>query len=89
MELGYDKNASFGTFTPQYNGNMAGVLWKGESDQAKRKYDFSYDATNRLTAAEFNQYVSGSGISAVFNLSPGSITVSVGSAMTPMGIYSR
>jgi RHS repeat-associated protein len=71
MELGYDKNASLGIFTAQYNGNVAGMLWKGEGDQAKRKYDFSYDATNRLTAAGFNQYVSGSGSSATFDKSAG------------------
>ncbi|MBN9381084.1 MAG: hypothetical protein J0H74_09975, partial [Chitinophagaceae bacterium] len=71
MELGYDKNASLGTFVPQYNGNIAGMLWKAEGDQAKRKYDFSYDATNRLTAANFTQYVSGSGSSAVFDRSAG------------------
>ena len=71
MELGYDKNASFGTFTPQYNGNIAGMLWKGESDQTKRKYDFSYDAVNRLTGAGFNQYVSGSGGGATFDKSAG------------------
>jgi len=71
MELGYDKNASFGTFMPQFNGNIAGMLWKGESDQAKRKYDFSYDAANRLTGASFNQYVSGSGSGATFDKSAG------------------
>ena len=71
MELGYDENASLGTFSPFYNGNISGMLWKGEGDQAVRKYDFTYDASNRLTAAGFNQYVSGSGTSAVFNKSAG------------------
>ncbi len=72
MELGYDKNSSLGTYpTAQYNGNIAGMLWKGEGDQAKRKYDFSYDAASRLTGANFNQYVSGSGPSATFDKSAG------------------
>ena len=72
MEMGYDKNASLGTFTtPQYNGNIAGMLWKGEGDQAKRKYDFSYDQDNRLTGANSNQYVSGSGSTATFDKSAG------------------
>jgi RHS repeat-associated protein len=72
MELGYDKNASLGTFaTLQYNGNIAGMIWKGEGDQAKRKYDFSYDNAGRLTAANFNQYVSGTGPSATFDRSAG------------------
>jgi len=69
MELGYDKNASLGTFTAQYNGNISGMLWKSEGDQQRRKYNFTYDAANRLTAGAFTQYVSGSGSSAVFNTS--------------------
>lgn len=70
-ELGYDKPASLGNFTPQYNGNIAGTLWKSEGDLQGRKYDFSYDATNRLLGATFGQYVSGAGTGAVFNLSAG------------------
>lgn len=69
MELGYDKHPGLGTFAPQYNGNISGTLWKSQGDQHKRKYDFSYDAVNRLTGAGFTQYVSGSGASAVFNTS--------------------
>lgn len=69
MELGYDKHGSLGTFAPQYNGNIGGTLWKSEGDQQKRKYDFSYDGVNRLIDANFNQYVSGSGSSAVFDKS--------------------
>ena len=71
MELGYDKNASLGTFSPQYNGNIGGMIWKSEGDQQKRKYDFTYDALNRLTGASFTQYVSGTGSTAVFNTSAG------------------
>jgi RHS repeat-associated protein len=44
----------------QYNGNITGMTWKSKGDAEKRKYDFSYDYTNRLTAANFNQYT-GSG----------------------------
>jgi hypothetical protein len=69
MQLGYDKNGSLGTFTPMYNGNISGTVWKSEGDQEKRKYDFTYDAANRITAGNFTQYVSGSGSSAVFNTS--------------------
>ncbi len=69
MQLGYDKNGTLGTFTPQYNGNISGAIWKSEGDQQKRKYDFTYDPLNRLTGADFNQYASGSGTSAVFDRS--------------------
>ncbi|MBW7893027.1 MAG: RHS repeat-associated core domain-containing protein, partial [Chitinophagaceae bacterium] len=71
MELGYDKDASIGTFTDRYDGNISGVIWKSEGDQQQRKYDFTYDDANRLTAGEFTQYVSGLGSSAVFNTSAG------------------
>jgi RHS repeat-associated protein len=71
MQLGYDKNGILSTFAPQYNGNIGGTLWKSEGDQQKRKYDFTYDAVNRLTGAAFNQYVSGSGTTALFNTSAG------------------
>jgi RHS repeat-associated protein len=69
LELGYDKNASLGTFSPQYTGNISGTIWKAEGDQQKRKYDFTYDPASRLTGADFNQYVSGTGSSATFNKS--------------------
>jgi RHS repeat-associated protein len=59
FELGYDKAASIiaGTnyTTPQYNGNIGGTIWKSVGDPEKRKYDFTYDNANRLTAADFNQ----------------------------------
>jgi len=71
MQLGYDKNGSLGTFAPQYNGNISGTIWKSEGDQQKRKYDFTYDAVNRLTGADFNQYASGTGTSAIFNKTAG------------------
>jgi RHS repeat-associated protein len=71
MQLGYDKNGTLSTFVPQYNGNIGGTLWKSEGDQQKRKYDFTYDAANRLTGAVFNQYVSGSGTTALFNTTAG------------------
>ncbi|WP_225980118.1 DUF6443 domain-containing protein [Pseudobacter ginsenosidimutans] len=71
MQLGYDKNGTLGIFSPLFNGNIGGTIWKNESDQRVRKYDFAYDASNRITAANFNQYVSGSGTSAVFDKSAG------------------
>jgi len=65
MELGYDKTASVsGTtsyLTPQYNGNMEGTVWKSKGDGINRKYDFTYDNVNRLTAANFLQNTAGSG----------------------------
>jgi RHS repeat-associated protein len=63
-EIGYDKTTAAATGTnylnPQYNGNLSGVLWKSRGDGINRKYDFTYDAINRLTGAAFIQNNSGS-----------------------------
>ncbi|HVY74704.1 MAG TPA: DUF6443 domain-containing protein [Puia sp.] len=58
MELGYDKSTSAAgaTYTGlQYNGNIAGTVWKTAGDGIGRKYDFTYDNVNRLSAATFTQ----------------------------------
>jgi RHS repeat-associated protein len=64
IELGYDKTASIvGTtsyLNPTYNGNISGTIWKSAGDGLDRKYDFSYDNVDRLTAASFLQNTSGS-----------------------------
>jgi RHS repeat-associated protein len=64
FDLGYDKanNNIIGGQTysnPQYNGNIEGMVWKSKGDGEKRKYDFSYDAANRLMKADFTQYTGG------------------------------
>ena len=58
FELGYDKTANtagqaFGI--GQFNGNIAGMLWKSRGDNTRRKYDFTYDAANRLLKGDFTQ----------------------------------
>ncbi|HLZ86271.1 MAG TPA: hypothetical protein VKQ52_03475, partial [Puia sp.] len=57
MELGYDKTASIAPGTvyanPTFNGNIAGLVWKSAGDGVDRKYDFSYDAANRLLGAAY------------------------------------
>jgi RHS repeat-associated protein len=66
LDLGYEKTAftinggSKSYSTAQYNGNIEGMLWKSTGDDRIRKYDFSYDAVNRLTGTDFNQFTSGS-----------------------------
>lgn len=63
-EIAYESTASAVTGSSyqqaQYNGNIAGVTWKGSSDGVNRKYDFKYDPVNRLLAADFNQQSGGS-----------------------------
>lgn len=65
FDLGYDKanNGIIGNqayVNPQYNGNIEGMTWKSKGDGEKRKYDFAYDAANRLLKADFTQYTGGS-----------------------------
>ena len=59
MELSYDKT---GTVVPgtsyanaQFNGNIAGTIWKSKGDAVNRQYDFAYDKVNRLLKADFKQ----------------------------------
>ncbi len=63
-ELGYDKTGTIITGSnysgAQYNGNISGTVWKSKGDGEKRKYDYTYDAANRLLGADFNQYTSSS-----------------------------
>lgn len=65
FDLGYDKqnNNLIGNQTyskAQYNGNIAGMVWKSRGDGEKRKYDFDYDAANRIMKADFSQYTGSS-----------------------------
>ena len=61
-ELAYDKigvtinGLSTFNYTPQYTGNIAGVVWKSAGDNQVRRYSFSYDAANRLATASFTQF---------------------------------
>jgi RHS repeat-associated protein len=50
--LSYD----YGFTTQQYNGNISGLQWRSKGDGERRAYEFSYDAVNRLTQANFTQY---------------------------------
>jgi len=64
FDLGYDKaaNGIIGNqlyANPQYTGNIEGMVWKSRGDGEKRKYDFTYDAADRLREADFNQYTGG------------------------------
>lgn len=87
FELGYDKTGTIINGTsysnPQYNGNISGTVWKSRGDEEKRKYDFSYDAANRLLTADFNQYTGGS-----FNKNAGiDFSVKLGNGIDPDSAY--
>jgi RHS repeat-associated protein len=56
MELGYDNATSLsgnGYLHLAYNGNIAGTTWRSAGDGVVRRYDFSYDAVNRLAGAAY------------------------------------
>lgn len=58
FELGYDKpgsKASRNFLATQFNGNITGMVWKSDGDDVRRKYDFTYDAANRLLQGLFEQ----------------------------------
>ncbi|HET6996077.1 MAG TPA: DUF6443 domain-containing protein [Chitinophagaceae bacterium] len=59
FELAYDKTATMPATSSyhlaQYNGNIAGTMWKSKGDQVRRKYDFEYDAVNRFGKANYSQ----------------------------------
>jgi RHS repeat-associated protein len=82
FDLGYDKTdvsptggSSLGSYAvAQYNGNIGGMLWKSMGDGQIRKYDFAYDAVNRLTGADFNQYTSGFNKTAGLDFSVSNLT---------------
>ncbi|HEU4606516.1 MAG TPA: DUF6443 domain-containing protein, partial [Chitinophagaceae bacterium] len=62
FDLGYDKQTigTLGSYTgAELNGNIAGIVWKSTGDDQVRKYDFTYDNVNRLTAATFTQHNGG------------------------------
>ncbi|MCD2425097.1 DUF6443 domain-containing protein [Niabella pedocola] len=86
FELSYDQDPVLGGSTGNryYNGNIAGMTWRGKTGTAEiRRYDFSYDNVNRLMLADFKQY-NGSSFSATgaFNSRMGN-----GSPLNPESAY--
>lgn len=59
LELAYDKTTSSAVdntyAAAQYNGNVAGTVWKTAGNGVGRKYDFTYDNANRLFGANYTQ----------------------------------
>ena len=63
LELGYNNTSSVAPgntyITPEYNGNIEGTVWKSAGAGINRKYDYTYDNANRLSAAAYLQNTSG------------------------------
>ncbi|NML23788.1 hypothetical protein HHL16_23100 [Pseudoflavitalea sp. G-6-1-2] len=62
-DLGYDKKptpiSDKNYEVQQFNGNISGVTWRSVGDNEVRRYDYTYDAANRLTGADFKQLAGG------------------------------
>ncbi|WP_343745234.1 DUF6443 domain-containing protein [Chitinophaga sp.] len=57
--FGQELNYDYGFTNQVFNGNIAGIRWKGWNDPVQRAYGYTYDSGNRLTAAVFSQGTSG------------------------------
>jgi len=58
FDLSYDKQVGISGrnyFTSLFNGNIAGMTWKSDGDDVKRKYDFTFDPANRFLKGAFEQ----------------------------------
>jgi len=54
MQLSYN----YGFTEDQYNGNIAGIQWRGRSNGKQRAYGFAYDPANRLLKGDFTEFTS-------------------------------
>ncbi|HEY0066497.1 MAG TPA: RHS repeat-associated core domain-containing protein, partial [Flavisolibacter sp.] len=55
MELSYDKDGYANSSSKAFNGNIAQSTWRSQGDGERRRYEFAYDAANRLLKADFTQ----------------------------------
>jgi RHS repeat-associated protein len=54
-ELKYFNPENAGSSTGKYNGNIAEVTWKTATDGVKRRYNYQYDALNRLKKGIYSE----------------------------------
>lgn len=65
MQLSYD----YGFTQSQFNGNIAGTIWKTRGSDEQRAYGYDYDPANRLLKGDFTQNNSGWNTSAGIDFS--------------------
>jgi RHS repeat-associated protein len=86
FELGYDKlssNSGRNFTAAQYNGNISGMVWKSDGDDVKRKYDFTYDAANRIMKGIYEQDNAASS----WNNTTMNYTMQMGNGADPLTAY--
>jgi len=85
-ELAYDNSTSAitgaGYKKAQYDSKIAGMTWRGINDGVKRRYDFTYDATDRLLRADFVQNKTGT-----WAATEADFSVTVGDGINPETAY--
>ncbi|MCC6286666.1 MAG: hypothetical protein IT249_02165, partial [Chitinophagaceae bacterium] len=54
MYLGYDNRDNFFT-KAELNGQVTGILWNSQGDDAQRRYNYVYDNAGRLTNARYTE----------------------------------
>jgi hypothetical protein len=54
LYLGYDNRDNVFA-NANLNGQVTGLLWTTQGDDAQRKYDYTYDAAGRLIKAQYNE----------------------------------
>ncbi|HWB28386.1 MAG TPA: DUF6443 domain-containing protein [Chitinophagaceae bacterium] len=58
--FGEDISYDYGFNQNQYNGNIAGIIWKTQGDDSAKAYGFDYDNINRLLKSDFTQQIGSS-----------------------------
>ena len=81
MELAYDEGFS----TNQFNGNIAGTIWRSQGDGDQRAYGFAYDGANRLLKGDFTQW--GRSTSTWDNSDGVDYSMKMGDGITPASAY--
>ncbi|MET0465658.1 MAG: DUF6443 domain-containing protein [Chitinophagaceae bacterium] len=65
-----------------FNGNISGISWRSAGDQVMRKYDYAYDAANRLLRADFTQKITDTWSNSEMNFN-----VKMGDGVSPSTAY--
>lgn len=47
----------YGFYNQLYNGNISGTIWRNSGNSTPRSYAYTYDNADRLTYANFNEYI--------------------------------
>ncbi|NLR67495.1 RHS repeat-associated core domain-containing protein [Chitinophaga varians] len=72
--FGQELNYDYGFTSQAFNGNIAGIRWKGWNDTTQRAYGFTYDQVNRLKGAAFSQISGGNWLNSTVDFTVANIS---------------